>query len=398
MLATECCSCMSQRGVDQDKCKDPQDGGCGGVPGPVFYNNNIGACTAEQVQMSDGPDYMAGTFVWSGFDYLGESRGWPQNVKCRGTIADVAGFTKESAYWLKSWWLSNISKSDAGRPIVHHESDWTLFIVDTWDAPLKKYARYPRNITVYTNAVEVRMELNSKLVGAVRVPYFGLANFSIPYEAGTLTAFALDKDGQVVKTFSRTTPGQPLTLRLTIDVPSRATGTGETVVLDGEDVAMIRAEILDRSGSVVNGASNNVTFTVLSGPGKIWGTHNGDPANLKPSRAAWTKAYQGLARAIVRTTVDASSAVAVRKRLAEITPETERTVEFAQDGVAQQDGILVHAVASGVEGSAQVIVPTSTDQQNLPLEVAKAYGAHMRQWRERDDMSVMSTSTASSFN
>ena len=98
------------------------------------------------------------------------------------------------------------------------------------------------------------MELNGKLVGAVRVPYFGLANFSIPYEVGTLTAFALDKDGQVVKTFSRTTPGQPLTLRLTIDVPSRATGTGESVVLDGKDVAMIRAEILDSSGSVVNGA------------------------------------------------------------------------------------------------------------------------------------------------
>ena len=47
------CSCMSQRGVDQDMCPHPQDGGC--VQGPnvsagVFYNSNIGQCTAEQVR------------------------------------------------------------------------------------------------------------------------------------------------------------------------------------------------------------------------------------------------------------------------------------------------------------------------------------------------------------
>jgi beta-galactosidase/beta-glucuronidase len=28
MAATECCSCMSQRGVDQDVCPNPKDGGC----------------------------------------------------------------------------------------------------------------------------------------------------------------------------------------------------------------------------------------------------------------------------------------------------------------------------------------------------------------------------------
>ena len=30
MMATECCSCMSQRGVDQDVCPKPKDGGCEG--------------------------------------------------------------------------------------------------------------------------------------------------------------------------------------------------------------------------------------------------------------------------------------------------------------------------------------------------------------------------------
>ena len=60
---------------------------------------------------------------------LGEARGWPQNTKCRGTVADVAGFTKETAYWLKSWWLNNISAADAGLSLslyVLHSHNHTL--------------------------------------------------------------------------------------------------------------------------------------------------------------------------------------------------------------------------------------------------------------------------------
>lgn len=47
MAATECCSCMSQRGVDVDVCPHPKDGGCNNGPHVkpgVFYNNNIGSC------------------------------------------------------------------------------------------------------------------------------------------------------------------------------------------------------------------------------------------------------------------------------------------------------------------------------------------------------------------
>ena len=71
MMATECCSCMSQRGVDEDSCPQPKDGGCvdppAALPDGTFYNNNIGDCTATQVAQSDyQADYLTGTFVWSG--------------------------------------------------------------------------------------------------------------------------------------------------------------------------------------------------------------------------------------------------------------------------------------------------------------------------------------------
>ena len=84
-MATECCSCLSQRGSDFDTCPVPRTcvGSschvwCGGRTGAeeengTFYNNEISDCTARQVNESDAREFVAGTFVWSGFDYLGEA-------------------------------------------------------------------------------------------------------------------------------------------------------------------------------------------------------------------------------------------------------------------------------------------------------------------------------------
>ena len=63
---------MSQRGVDQDACPHPKDGGCegweaNGLPNGTFYNNNIGECTSAQVKASDWDPTVTGTFIWSGF-------------------------------------------------------------------------------------------------------------------------------------------------------------------------------------------------------------------------------------------------------------------------------------------------------------------------------------------
>lgn len=118
MMATECCSCLSQRGEDYDACPVPRtcvgsschvdcahDGKAEESNG-TFYNNEISQCTAQQVNESDSREFVAGTFVWSGFDYLGEARGWPQTVKPRGVITDIAGFPKETYYWFRAVRLS----------------------------------------------------------------------------------------------------------------------------------------------------------------------------------------------------------------------------------------------------------------------------------------------------
>lgn len=193
-MATECCSCLSQRGVDEDSCPKPRPSSCtqgcrvdcqGSYSGDdtdgVFYNNEVSQCTATQVARSDGRDFVSGTFVWSGYDYLGESRGWPQTAKCRGTVADVAGFPKETSQWFKAWWLANISASDAGRPAVDVDTAYVVYVPESW-APPQGAAKgdSTRLIHAYTNAASVALLLNGKpAAGGDRqdMPYFGTATW-----------------------------------------------------------------------------------------------------------------------------------------------------------------------------------------------------------------------------
>ena len=75
---------------------------------------------------------------------------------------------------------------------------------------------------------------------------------NVNWSPGNVTAHALDLAGNVLTTATRFTSGEPVKLELRIDVPSRLTGTGEALVLDGHDGGMVRASILDGQGQVFN--------------------------------------------------------------------------------------------------------------------------------------------------
>lgn len=310
--------------------------------------------------------------MWSGFDYLGEARGWPQNTKCRGTVADVAGFTKETAYWIKSVWLSNISKSDAGRPVgAIGDAPYTTFIIESWVPGPAGYGPN-RTINVYSNAAAIRLELNGKVVGMQQVPYYAAqVTFSVAYAPGTLTAIALDATGTQVDKHSISTTGGVAAMTFSVDAPSAATGTGDALVADGEDVAMLKVVLVDSNGLMVPGASNNISFSVVSGPGQVYTTHNGDPANVKSNDAPWNLAYHGLARVYIRSTADQATSAAHRRRLLQIDQDSNVYVQDP-DADADSDGpadIVVAASSPGLP-TVHVTIPVTNDISQLPVAVA----------------------------
>ena len=306
-------------------------------------------------------------------------------------MADVAGFTKESAWWLRSWWLSNISIADAGRPVLPDamaqsalepaqpptsSEGTTIRIIDAWTPPKKGGAKN-RTIHVYTNAPFAKLSLNGAAVGALQpVPFFGTATFSLPYVAGELVAEALDASGtRTFATHSVSSVSTAASVKLTVDAPSPLTGTGSALVADGQDTALLRAEILDAHGKLVASSSDafaKVKFAVTSGGGRIVATHSGDPAEQE--RGTAINAYHGLVRAFVRSSEVRAGSAASRALLAAVTGAhaPERTTRiFTGKQLGAIDPIVVTATVDGLP-PATIAIPVTADEAQLPLAVAHA--------------------------
>ncbi|KAL6074978.1 Glycosyl hydrolases family 2, sugar binding domain protein [Balamuthia mandrillaris] len=371
-LATECCSCSSQRGEDADLTPANIPAANATRPG-LFYNNLIQECMALQVLYSDSREFVSGTFVWSGFDYYGESVGWPQVAKCRGVIGDLAGFTKETAYWFKSWWLSAIPTTDAGRPALPPEP--TIFIVESWVPLLNGSIFTDRHIHVYGSTPTVDLLLNGKSFGKKDMPHFGAVSYKVAYAPGNVTAIGMDNDGKVVATYSIFSAGQPAAIQLSIDAPSKTTGTGDYLVLDGQDTAMLRATIVDANGVVVPNATNNVTFSIISGDGAVVATHNGDPASRSPANATWHAAYHALVRCFVRSTKDEASPFEMRRLMAFVDVDGGRLTRYSDVRRFAEDPqpIVVRADSPGLKG-AVISISTSRDPSLSALRLVVSQG------------------------
>ena len=293
---------------------------------------------------------------------------------------DLAGFLKAPSFWFRSSWLAGVPPSDAGRPpLTAPAASAVVRIVELW-APPTKPGVANRSINVYTSAPLVALSLNGARLGAPLPAPSGIATWrgaqGVPYAPGALTATALAADGAtVLATHTRRSWGAPAALVLSLDAPHPSTGTGRGALYqDGEDVALVRCTVVDAAGATVGDSTLNVTFAVASGPGLVVGCGNGDPANLDPNNAPWKPAYHGLARAIVRSTLDAATPDALRALRAAIDVDAGRGARASAImpvGATPPGSLTVTASAPGLP-TATLVVQLSVDPADSVLEAAAA--------------------------
>ena len=284
---------------------------------------------------------------------------------------DVAGFVKAPVYFYRSWWLANISFYDAGRPPLPNTGLF-VHIVESWQAPPPPKTN--RSITVYTNAPTVALSVNGARVGVAPVAPWGAAFFhGVVFSPGTLTATALDAHGAPLGSAEKASWGAASALVLAIDAPSAASGTGVAVLQDGQDVALIRATVVDAAGVIVAGAGGfNVSFSVTAGPALVWATSSGDPADHVTAHSPWRMTYHGLLRAVVRSTVRAAGSDARRALEALVNKEAgagPASSTIAQGGSAPAASFTVTATCPGLV-PASVVVPLSVAEEDGVLAVA----------------------------
>ncbi len=302
VIGTETVSAVGTRGI---YVTDPKKG----YVGSYDPYTTTGRASAEGWwKFCNAQPWLAGGFVWTGFDYRGEPSPyqWP-NISSQYGIIDTCGFPKDSFYYYQSWWTSH--------PVLHMFPHWNWPGLEGQEIA----------VWVYTNLDRVELFHNGRSLGAQQTQKDGHLAWIVKYEPGTIEARGY-RNGSQVMTAKRETTGTPSKLMIK---PDR-----DQISADGEDVAMFAVEVHDAQGRVVPVADNEMSFRV-TGPGNLIGVGNGDPTDHESDKGSSRKAFSGLCMAIVQSakvagsiTIEATSpglssaSVAITSREVKLRPQS----------------------------------------------------------------------------
>jgi beta-galactosidase len=252
--------------------------------------------------LRDNPPY-SGQFLWSGIDYLGESRAWPV-VGASSGVLDRTGAMKPMAYERQSWWSDKpmvyitrrVAPRQAGPTDPGYEPNAPRMVQTLFsDWTPANTASHDENVEVYSNCEEVELLLNGKSLGVKPRPADDSArSWRVPFEPGTIEAVGRNK-GQAVAKHALRTAGKASKILLTADRTMLGSGF--------DDVAFLTATAVDDNGVPVPDAKPEITFET-SGPGAIAAVDNGDNASREPFQGSRRSAYQGRAIAILKATAE----------------------------------------------------------------------------------------------
>jgi beta-galactosidase len=201
--------------------------------------------------------YLAGMFVWTGFDYRGEPTpfGWPAIASQFG-ILDLCGFYKDNAWYYQSWWTDD--------PVLHVFPHWN------WQG--REGEEIP--IWVHSNCDEVELFVNEKSLGRKTMEQNSHLEWQVQYIPGVLRALGYN-NGQEIAADTVETTGPATAVQLESDSTELIAGR--------QDISVITVRTVDAEGRMVPTSQNLISFE-LEGNGKIIGVGNGDPSSHEPDK------------------------------------------------------------------------------------------------------------------
>jgi beta-galactosidase len=272
----------------------------------------------------DENPFVAGEFVWTGFDYLGEPTPYDRDftasdatemlkfttpaleqlaakeladdkkihVPSRSSyfgIFDLCGFPKDRFYIYQARWRPDFR-------MAH--------ILPHWNWPERVGQITP--VHVYTSGDEAELFLNDRSLGRKQRGKFDyrLRWNDVKYEPGELKVVAY-RDGEPWADDTVRTTGEPTSVSLSFDRAS--------IRNDGRDLAFLTASIVDEGGEVVPRTNVPIEFEI-DGPGEIVATDNGDATSHEPFQQSHRDSFNGLALAIVRAKKGERGQITVRAK------------------------------------------------------------------------------------
>ncbi len=247
--------------------------------------------------------YVAGEFVWTGVDYLGEptpyegysTKAIPKRDLARSSyfgIFDLLVLPKDRVWLYRAHW---------------NKDKFTLHVVpEHWTFPEREGKSMP--VYVYTSADEAELFLNGVSLGRRRkdpkavssksdyygiLPRYRLIWDDVKYAPGELKAVAYGADGKALGETVVRTAGEPAKVVLRADKA--------TLSADPKEFVFVEVGLVDDKGTPVMRDNRRVKFAV-EGPAKIVAVGNSDPRGLESFKAVESHPlYNGRAGLFIRS-------------------------------------------------------------------------------------------------
>lgn len=297
ILSSETASSFSSRGVYyfpvvDDLSSYTRDGRggnseAGHVSSYGLYSVDFGASPDKVFRSLDTNLFVAGEFVWTGWDHLGEPTPYYSSRSSYCGMIDMAGFKKNRFYLYQSHWRPDL-------PMVH--------ILPHWNWPDRIGKVTP--VHVFTSGDEAELFLNGNSLGRKKKGdlEYRLRWENVKYEPGEIKVVAYKDGNQWAEQVVRTT-GEPAGLELLAD--------RNEIEADGKDLSFITIKVIDENGLMVPTATNKIEFEVEE-PGEIVATDNGDPTDFNPLQSHHRNAFSGMALVIIRSMEGSQGTIKVK--------------------------------------------------------------------------------------
>ena len=311
-------------------------------------------------------DFVAGEYVWTGFDYIGEptpwngidsgAKGkWPSPKNSFFGIVDTAGMPKDSYYLYQSQWNDKVN---------------TLHVLPTWNREEIQLNNGNAEVVVYSDAPKVELWLTpkgsttAKKVGDAKEitkkttnvghSYYEDGNtkklyrtWNVKFEEGTLEARAFDEKGnRITDTKGRssvTTAGKEVKLQVKAD--------RNEIKANGTDLSYLQIDVVDAKGNIVPNADDKVKVEV-TGNGTLVGLDNGWQTDHDSYKGKERRVYNGSGIAIVQPTKNAG----------------EITVKVSADGLESKT-VTLKTTADTTGEEQQVVVDSFFMEKNYYVKV-----------------------------
>ena len=258
---------------------------------------------------------LTGDFMWTGWDYLGESGIGTVQYKDKKTkkdveegliisggpgVIDICGKMRPEVGWNRIIW--GLEKLPViGVDPVDHADDFAAVsmwrgtdAVSSWSWPGCEGKK--TNVVVYSDAAQVELKVGSKSYGKQKVKKDQAHFKKVVYEPGQITAIAYDDKGNRIGASSLMTAKEETVLSV---IPEK-----QVLKANGQDLCFLDLRITDAEGTVKSSADQKLTITV-EGAGTLQGFGSARPHMAETFVDAAHTTYRGYALAAIRAGYEA---------------------------------------------------------------------------------------------